>query len=509
MQGEKQNPTVISLYCGAGGMDYGFKQAGYEILLGIEINKAYSDTYEKFSNTKFLNKDLIDIDYSDIPYADVIIGKFPVPPFTTRLNEVQDFSGINSVLKLLKIKKPRAFVLESFKGLVNFKKGSFFQEILKVFSESNYQITHEVMNTKDFGIAQNKEKLIIVGIRNDIEKEYTFPGRKMENVLVKDVVCDYRFDDKDYKSSLVNPPLQGQKNRYKKVILESISPPLLGTLRYIIGNEKVGFSPLTLEEAAAIQSFPKDFEFVGSRHSKMVQIVTSFPPKLSFELAKSLLTIFDLEEKINVSGKCGEKPTSNLTEKVKKELGNQPKQEDVDNNLSVQPELKSISMILPGKEQAHDYHNTVFEYLKIIFEKELRRGKKETPINSGRKRIDITFDNAGKEGFFFDLKNQYDIKCAKILIECKNYNESLQNPEFDQLTGRFNNWYGEFGLLICRSVTCRKKSISQCKDILNSGKGVVIVLTDEDLKNLMALRNNLDFQGISDYMRDLLNEVIT
>lgn len=508
MEGEKQNPTVISFYCGAVGMDYGFKQAGYEILLGIDINKDYSRTYENWSNTKFLNKDLPDIDYKDIPDADVIVGKLPLPSFAIKSNDLQGSSRIYSVLELLQVKKPRAFVLESLKGLLNFEKGFFLKEILKVFSESDYQITYKVINVKDFGIAQNKERLIIVGIRNDVEKKYTFPGRKMGTVLVKDVVGEYKFNDKNYKSSLVNLPLQGQKNRYRKVILESISPPLLGNLRYIIGNEKIGFSPLTLDEAAAIQSFPKDFEFFGSRHSKMIQIVTSFPPKLSFELAKSLLTIFDLEEKINVSGKSDEKPTSNLTEKVKKELGNQPKQEDVENNLSVQPELKSLSMILPGKEQAHDYHNTVFEYLKIIFEKELRRGKKETPINSGRKRIDITFDNAGKEGFFFDLKNQYDIKCAKILIECKNYNESLQNPEFDQLTGRFNNWYGEFGLLICRSITCRKKSISQCKDILNSGKGVVIVLTDEDLKKLMDLRNNLDFQGISDHMRDLLNEVI-
>ena len=105
----------------------------------------------------------------------------------------------------------------------------------------------------------------------------------------------------------------------------------------------------------------------------------------------------------------------------------------------------------------------------------------EQQIHSGRKRIDVTFDNGATGGFFSALANQSRIPCRYVFGECKNYGRDVGNPEVDQLSGRFSINSGQFGLLLCRSVENMDLLLERCRDTLRDGRGLIIPLVDDDL----------------------------
>ena len=99
----------------------------------------------------------------------------------------------------------------------------------------------------------------------------------------------------------------------------------------------------------------------------------------------------------------------------------------------------NLDAIPPGAQHAAAFHNFIFGTLEAIFYPALRFPQKEEKLHEGRKRVDITFNNGAQEGFFDDLRRNYNIPCPFLFFECKNYSEDPANPEYDQLTGRFNS----------------------------------------------------------------------
>ncbi|MGH4125500.1 MAG: hypothetical protein ACREV6_21510 [Clostridium sp.] len=192
-----------------------------------------------------------------------------------------------------------------------------------------------------------------------------------------------------------------------------------------------------------------------------------------------------------------------LEDKEDKFITKQECEEENADNL-----IKELSEIKPGKEHAIIYHKYIPKAVNFIFKDFLLRQRVEAEINEGRKRIDIMFDNLKEKGFFHELKSCHNIFCPKIIIECKNYSSTLSNPEIDQLIGRFSNHIGKFGILICRNIEDRKKLIIRCKDALNSGQGYIIVLCDDDIKELLNYRQKSEFEGVNNFFRDRLDELI-
>ncbi|ENF2316953.1 restriction endonuclease, partial [Escherichia coli] len=103
-------------------------------------------------------------------------------------------------------------------------------------------------------------------------------------------------------------------------------------------------------------------------------------------------------------------------------------------------------------------------------------------IHEGRKRIDITYVNEAKYGFFHWLLQHYI--CPKIYIECKNYTSDIANPELDQLSGRFSHNRGKVGILICRKITDKQLFRQRCKDTAADGRGFILAIDDDDLDTL-------------------------
>ncbi|MHA1285196.1 MAG: hypothetical protein ACTSQP_22075 [Promethearchaeota archaeon] len=151
----------------------------------------------------------------------------------------------------------------------------------------------------------------------------------------------------------------------------------------------------------------------------------------------------------------------------------------------ISEELKLTS---PGKKDALKYQNLIAHALKIIFEDQLTDMEVETIAWENLIRIDITFRNMAKEGFFHDIRESNSIYCPYILIECKNYSNDIGNPEYSQLENRLGKKIGKFGLLIVRKVKDKKKCIKHCKKILDNNEKYIIVLEDKDIFDLIEAK---------------------
>ena len=176
--------------------------------------------------------------------------------------------------------------------------------------------------------------------------------------------------------------------------------------------------------------------------------------------------------------------------------------------LSPQSIVDRLESTDAGKADADEYHNIAMSALETVFAPTLYNPVKEQHQHKGRKRVDITYNNRADTGFFRDLSTTHQIKCPYIFFECKNYSGKLKNPDFDQLTGRFGTDKGNFGVLLCRSVDNRKSVIDRCKDAMRDGRGYVIVLDDNDIKQLLNHSSNGEREQIQQYMDDRFREVI-
>ncbi|EGJ5939847.1 hypothetical protein INA74_003403, partial [Escherichia coli] len=107
---------------------------------------------------------------------------------------------------------------------------------------------------------------------------------------------------------------------------------------------------------------------------------------------------------------------------------------------------------------------------------------KQKKIHDGRKRIDITYNNEAKYGFFNWLSQHYT--CPRIYVECKNYTSEIANPELDQLSGRFSRNRGNVGILVCRKIEDKKLFRQRCLDTANDGRGFILSIDDDDLEKM-------------------------
>lgn len=161
-----------------------------------------------------------------------------------------------------------------------------------------------------------------------------------------------------------------------------------------------------------------------------------------------------------------------------------------------------------GNDGATNYHHLIIGILELIFYPNLTCPVKEMPVNDGRKRIDLTFDNSAKTGQFYNLHQIRKITSPYIMVECKNYGKDVANPELDQLAGRFSINRGRFGMLLCRSVKNYKTLIQRCQDTHKDQNGLIIPILDDDLiKILNEKAANPDSRPEEVFLADRIREV--
>lgn len=148
--------------------------------------------------------------------------------------------------------------------------------------------------------------------------------------------------------------------------------------------------------------------------------------------------------------------------------------------------LKSINHLPVGRKSASDYEIAVESLLTALFYPVLDHPQMQRPLHDGRKRVDITYSNIGGEGFFEWLAKHY--AAAHIFVECKNYGKEVENPELDQMLGRFSKSRGMCGIIVCRKFRDRARFERRCQDAAKDGKGFVLALDDADFSGLVKQR---------------------
>lgn len=167
-----------------------------------------------------------------------------------------------------------------------------------------------------------------------------------------------------------------------------------------------------------------------------------------------------------------------------------------------------LASIPTGAAAASAFHDAVKGILEAIFFPDLIHPRKEQEVHQGRKRIDISFTNDARRGFFNWLPNVKKIPCPFIHFECKNYTDDPNNPELDQLAGRFSPNRGQFGVLVCRECADRELFRQRCRDTVNDQRGYIIMLTDDDLEQLIEFRVRDDVRGIDELLHEEFRGIV-
>lgn len=188
------NGTFIDLFAGIGGFRMAFNNEGFKCVFSSEINKHCQEVY--FNNYNELPYgDITQINPKDIPDFDILTGGFPCQPFSIcgRRKGFEDTRGtlFFNICNIIKEKQPKVIVLENVKHLIHHDKGNTFKVIIESLEDLGYNVQYKILNAKDFGVPQNRERIIIVATKYgifDFKKLcYNFHPPKVKDILDKDI----------------------------------------------------------------------------------------------------------------------------------------------------------------------------------------------------------------------------------------------------------------------------------------------------------------------------------
>ena len=298
---------VVSLFSGAGGLDFGFIKAGHQILWANDLYRDAVETYQKNIGNHIVCEDISKISTSDIPDCDIVIGGFPCQGFSVANTKrhVDDERNVlyKQFLRVIRDKNPKFFLAENVKGILSIGKGKVFQMILDDFQSIGYNVQYRVLNAADYGVPQTRLRVIIVGVRKDVHFEYKYPSPTNSKdganglprwVSVSDALKD--IPDPDLPNNLPNHNYSKYKLSFNGYIgHRPLNPDMPAPTVTARGDDKGGVVILphptaarrmSCRELATIQSFPLDYEFQGNRSSVYRQIGNAVPVLLGYAVAK-------------------------------------------------------------------------------------------------------------------------------------------------------------------------------------------------------------------------------
>jgi len=314
----------IDLFAGIGGFRKGFEESGFKCVFTSEINKACQEVYKKnFGEEPF--GDITKINPNEIPDFDILLGGFPCQPFSISGKKMgfEDTRGtlFFNICQIIEEKHPKIIVLENVKHLLYHDKGRTFTIIIKSLLDLGYNVNYKILNTKDFGLPQNRERVFIIATR---DTHFNFERLKNENKVILrnflDLDGDFDFLKKSEYTLIESPKKQESglifvgyrnKNIWKKGIRENTQHlsrvhrqpnriySIDGTHPTIPSQETAGrffiYIPeldsvrkLTINECYKIMGFPPEFIKHSSVAEQYKQIGNAVAIPIVRAIAKSI-----------------------------------------------------------------------------------------------------------------------------------------------------------------------------------------------------------------------------
>lgn len=298
--------TFIDLFAGIGGIRRAFDTLGCKCVFSSEIDKYAIQTYiANYKETP--SGDITKIDEKTIPSFDILLAGFPCQAFSIagKRKGFQDERGTMffEVQRILKHHKPPCFMLENVKGLLNHNQGKTFKTMLTILeNELKYKVYYKVLNAKNFGMPQNRERIIIIGFLNhDITFKFPEPFNiktKLGDILENSVDKKYTISDKLWASHQRRKLENKQKGNGFGYCLFDKESPYTSTIsaRYykdgseiLIKQEDSNPRKLTPREAARLQGFDDNFKLVCSDLQCYKQLGNSVPTKMIEAVAINII----------------------------------------------------------------------------------------------------------------------------------------------------------------------------------------------------------------------------
>jgi DNA (cytosine-5)-methyltransferase 1 len=335
LKNEEPIPT-LSLFSGAGGLDTGFNDSGFNIIECVELERKFCDTLEmnngkeKKSNSKINCIDIREYISSDLPQIDFIIGGPPCQTFSAAGRRANGVSGTDDergvlfkeYVRLLKELSPKGFLFENVYGITGAQNGTAWQEILNSFSDAGYKLFFRILDAADYGVPQHRERLIIVGLK---EGSYLFPRPthgpdspcKSEYYTAKQAVDSIKLTEVEkiegingryghllndippglnysfYTEEMGHPtPVFAWRSKFSDFLYKADPNTPVRTIKAQGGQYTGPFHwnnrNFSVSEYKRLQTFPDTYIINGNKQTQLHQIGNSVPPQLARILAVSI-----------------------------------------------------------------------------------------------------------------------------------------------------------------------------------------------------------------------------
>ena len=328
--------TYIDLFCGAGGLSLGFDLAGFRNVLAVEINPAFAATYRRnFPDHPLAVDDVRNLDAAALSrllngeQADVIIGGPPCQGFSIAGKIGRSFlederNGLfREFVRIVSLLRPRIFVMENVAAMATRLKGRTIQEIVEAFQNAGdgYRVSWEGLNSADYGVAQERRRTVLTGVRADLGVSVAPPDKEERQVSVREAIGDLPPLASGESSAIPNHtamrhsaqmlekmsyvrdggdrmdipealrPASGDVRKYIRYDSRRPSVCVTGDMRKIFHYEQN--RALTARELARLQSFPDGFVFEGTSICVQQQIGNAVPPLLAEKIAEKVEEALD------------------------------------------------------------------------------------------------------------------------------------------------------------------------------------------------------------------------
>ncbi|MDK1725812.1 DNA cytosine methyltransferase [Dellaglioa algida] len=326
--------NVLELFAGAGGLALGLEQSGFKEVGLVEIDKyACATLRHNRPEWNVIEEDITKItdEYDEGIYKyvddglsiDVVSGGFPCQSFSYagKRMGLEDTRGtlFYNYAKVLEQVQPKMFIAENVRGLLTHDHGRTLETIIDVFSQMGYKVTYKVLNAWEYGVAQKRQRMIIIGIRNDIDTVYQYPAPHEYKPVLKDVLQNVPESvGQEFSSAKADVMKLVPAGGYWRDLPDQIAKDYMGKSYYTSGGRtgmarRISWNepsltlttspsqkqterahpeenrPFKTREYARIQSFPDDWAFEGSTGQVYKQIGNAVAVNFAKEIGKSVI----------------------------------------------------------------------------------------------------------------------------------------------------------------------------------------------------------------------------